>query len=354
MKILHFTNTIRRGGAERQQATIIKHSEHNELITTLHYNKKSYFEENEVIKLSGRGILKKIVSFNKIISKKKPDIVYAWSTLTFLIASFICCLRRIKVVNGSVRHGVLNRSLSGYFRMITLHFSKYVIANSEAGLRANWLKPCNNKFVLYNGKESFFSEKILAEEKRLRLKKIFPNYSNEKVFISVANLVPFKDYITIIDALLYCKKKIKFKYIILGDGPLFDMVQKYIKSRNLENDIAMMGSVTDVVYFFQIADVMLHSSKGEGISNAIVEAMFAGLPVISTNVGGVPETVFNKTSLLYNYKNVEELVKCVMKYDVLITLSEENKEELHHYLQKFSIPTMIKNYHNIIKKIAGD
>jgi glycosyltransferase involved in cell wall biosynthesis len=52
---------------------------------------------------------------------------------------------------------------------------------------------------------------------------------------------------------------------------------------------------------------MIHSSRGEGISNAILEGMYAGLPIIATNVGGVPETVFSESSLMFPYKDDKAL-----------------------------------------------
>lgn len=351
MKVLHFTNTIRRGGAERQQATIIKHSKFDEILTTLHYNDKSYFDENEVVKLTGSCLYQKARCFRRLVAKENPDIIYAWSTLTYIIASLVCIFNKIKIINGSVRHGIFNYCFSGYFRLIILHLSKYVVSNSEAGLRANLLSIKKNH-VLYNGKESEFSEKITQEEKFLRKVELFPTYKNEIVFISVANFVPFKDYYTIIDALDNCKNEIDFRYIILGDGPLFDEVKDYIEAKKMNKVIAMMGSVTNVTHYYQIADVMLHSSKGEGISNALVEAMFAGLPIISTNVGGVPETVFKKTAFLYNYKNVEELTECLLKAKELIRTSKDYERELEQYLRKFSTQIMIEKYHEIIKKIA--
>ena len=58
---------------------------------------------------------------------------------------------------------------------------------------------------------------------------------------------------------------------------------------------------------------MIHSSRGEGISNAILEGMYAGLPVIAPNVGGIPETVFPGSSMLFPYKDHKALYQCLLK-----------------------------------------
>ena len=61
----------------------------------------------------------------------------------------------------------------------------------------------------------------------------------------------------------------------------------------------MTGKIENVREYLFISDIMIHSSRGEGISNAILEGMYAGLPVIATNVGGIPETVFSGSSMLF-------------------------------------------------------
>jgi len=69
-------------------------------------------------------------------------------------------------------------------------------------------------------------------------------------------------------------------------------IEKMVNEFELNKNAIMVGKTENISEYLFASDLMIHSSRGEGISNAILEGMFAGLPVIATNVGGVPETVF--------------------------------------------------------------
>ncbi len=104
--------------------------------------------------------------------------------------------------------------------MIGLHFSKYIIANSSAGLRANLLK---RGYVLYNGIDKDFFENRLKSTDAINLRES----KTDSIIISVSNFVPYKDYDTVFKALEGLKNKgYNYLYIIIGDGP---QKQKIVK-----------------------------------------------------------------------------------------------------------------------------
>lgn len=351
--VLHLVNTTRRGGLERQLYTIIKNS-HNirNIVCSLYFPEKSYFSHDDINIINSRGFFGRSKDFREQIKKNSPDIIFTWSTLTYLIASIGNIGKNVPIINGSIRHGVFNSTLSGYFRMLVAHISPILIANSYAGLKANNLKLRNSRYVLYNGKELLYKKKIDEPERKKRLQNYFSTMKgNETVFITVANLVPFKDYKTVFYALAKIKEEKDFRYLIIGDGPMKEELGQLAKELNISNSIYFAGSVDNVLYYLQMADVMIHSSKGEGISNAILEGMFAGLPIIATNVGGIPETVFDKTSSLFQYQNVDELTTILMNTDQIISDSNKYRRELEDFLKRFSVETMILEYERIIKKI---
>ena len=146
-------NTIRRGGAERQLATIIEYSKRtiNE-IASFYYTRENYFNpvnnKNKVHVLDHQTFTGRYRSMQKLLWEIRPDIVYAWGTLPYNMAKLACWGTRTKVINGSVRHGVFKYSLAGLIRALSLHFSPLIVANSRAGLKANGLR---RGYVLYNG-----------------------------------------------------------------------------------------------------------------------------------------------------------------------------------------------------------
>jgi glycosyltransferase involved in cell wall biosynthesis len=239
---------------------------------------------------------------------------------------------------------------SHFLRSIICFLSNYVIANSYAGLAANNLKPGKRRFVLYNGIEAKFRN-VLSVSKRDDLKKkLIPGYSNNPgfVYISVANFVPYKDYFTILMALAKLKDKQHFYYLILGDGPMRQAVESQVSDFNLQENVIMVGRTEDVREYLFASDLMIHSSRGEGISNAILEGMYAGLPVIATKVGGVPETVYPASSMLFPYKDHEALYKCLLKSKELKESFDPDSEEYQAHLRKFSVETMVRRFEEII------
>ncbi|MBN1639306.1 MAG: glycosyltransferase [Ignavibacteriales bacterium] len=357
-KVIHLISSMSRGGRERQLATIVKYSTLNNVI--VYFNEKegnSYIDEYELsdkcfrINTPTKQRLSKLLEF---IKENKPDVIIAWGNYEAMLSLLAVRGKDVKFINASVRHGIRLRNFSHYLRTFVLHFSPYIIANSHAGLRANNLKENNRRFVLYNGKESIYGNKISLEEKEKRLVEIFPEYNTrEIVYISIANLVPYKDYRTVFKSLSEISAIMDFRYIILGEGLMRDELEGLAKELKINDRIYFAGRVVDVLYYLQIADLLIHSSKGEGISNGILEGMYSGLPVIATEVGGIPETVFNKTSLLFEYKSVHELVECLKKTPKLIENCVKYKDEFEEFIEKFSIPNMIKSYEKIIEMIIN-
>jgi sugar transferase (PEP-CTERM/EpsH1 system associated) len=81
------------------------------------------------------------------------------------------------------------------------------------------------------------------------------------------------------------------RFILVGDGPLRDSLEKQARELGLEDSLWFAGDRADVPELLQLMDVFVLPSLGEGISNTILEAMSSGLPVVATAVGGNLELV---------------------------------------------------------------
>lgn len=347
---------MKRGGRERQLATIVKYSDlDNRVVYFNEFERNSYIEEynllNKVHRIKTKPS-KRFQALSRYCIDNKPDVIISWGNYEAIMGLIVSFVIKAKFINASIRHGIRDKKLSHYLRTLVLHLSPYIIANSSAGLKANNLSMRNSRYVLYNGKEIYYKKKIGKAEKLTRLYELFPKIKDDEIiFISVANLVPFKDYKTVFKALLKIKDQIAFRYLIIGNGPMKEELVNLSNKLDIDDRLYFAGSVENVLFYLQMADIMIHSSKGEGISNAILEGMFAGLPIIATNVGGIPETVFDKTSSLFQYKNIDELASILMNTDQIINDCNKYSRELEDFLKRFSLETMILEYERIIKKI---
>src|SRR3989338_2922741 len=85
-----------------------------------------------------------------------------------------------------------------------------------------------------------------------------------------------------------------FVFLHFGDGPLKKEVMEKLRNYNLEDNYKLMGFYEDVEDFFSIFDVFVMSSQEEGLGSSVLDAFFYMVPVVSTEAGGLKETVSNR------------------------------------------------------------
>lgn len=110
--------------------------------------------------------------------------------------------------------------------------------------------------------------------------------------IMVARFSPQKDFITLINALPQLKARgLKFHVDFAGSGIEMHRVQKLAEHLNVSEYISFLGDRNDVAELLGQSQIFVLSTHYEGLPISILEAMRAGLPIVATNVDGVPEAV---------------------------------------------------------------
>lgn len=344
---------MRRGGRERQLSLLCHYNSGiNHHIIAFHKTRENYvYEYNLKVSFTGRRI-KRFSVINNYVKNEKIDLIHTWGNSETIYALPIAKLNSIPLLNGSIRHGIRNNTLSQKFRTVVLQHSYYILGNSYAGFYANKIKIKKKKhFVLYNGiEEKFFTgfcterRSIINKEKNLDNKSI--------VFVSIANFVPYKDYYTPILALSQLKDEgLSFHYFIIGKGPMLNEISNLISEKNLTDNISIFSDNPDIPYLLSVSDIMIHSSLGEGCSNAILEGSAAGLPVIASNTGGTKE-IINTYCSLFEYKNINDLKEKILKTkNLLITTPDLRSKIMSITRERFSVKSFVNNYKEIINKI---
>lgn len=112
------------------------------------------------------------------------------------------------------------------------------------------------------------------------------------LIIQVARLDPMKNHRMAIEAMQRLSQTVPHaQLLIVGDGPERAALEAEVEKHDLHKFITFAGSRSDVPRLLRAADVLILASLSEGIPLTIIEAMVAGLPVVATSVGGVPEVV---------------------------------------------------------------
>lgn len=129
---------------------------------------------------------------------------------------------------------------------------------------------------------------------------VFKQHSDACWVAMVASLNPVKRHDLLIRAISLLKGKIKkekLRVLLLGKGPLSDKLQAMVARQGLGDFFLFKGAVPDVTDYLQSCDIGVLCSDREGLSNAILEYMVCGLPVIATAVGGNTELVDDTNGL---------------------------------------------------------
>ncbi len=117
-----------------------------------------------------------------------------------------------------------------------------------------------------------------------------PVEAHGAVVIDVANLRSAKGHRILVEALALLRDAgFETTTILVGDGPLREEISR--ASQRCELDVQLVGSVEDVRPYLASADLFVQASLEEGMSNALLEAMAVGLPIVATDVGGTREAI---------------------------------------------------------------
>lgn len=175
---------------------------------------------------------------------------------------------------------------------------------------------------------------------------------NLKIICS-ARLIKRKGQYTLIDALAKLKSKgIIIKADFVGEGDEMKAYMQYAKDKNVSDQIIFSGYVPreKMPEKYQQADVFVLPSYNEGMSNALLEAMACGLPVVVTDVGGTKELVEDsKNGFIFDTGNKEQLSILLEKFDKNKKLIQEMGEKSRKKAAHLSWHQISEQYQKIFK-----
>jgi glycosyltransferase involved in cell wall biosynthesis len=135
-----------------------------------------------------------------------------------------------------------------------------------------------------------------VRENAARLRESLHIAEDKQVALIVGRLSREKDHLTLLDALRELPDPVHL--LIVGEGPERDRIERHIRETGREEHVTLIGQVPSAEPYYPMADIAVLSSLSEGSPNALLEAMAAGVPVVATTVGGIPEIVTHEQSAL--------------------------------------------------------
>ncbi|NNV02114.1 N-acetyl-alpha-D-glucosaminyl L-malate synthase BshA [Brevibacillus sp. MCWH] len=123
-------------------------------------------------------------------------------------------------------------------------------------------------------------------------KRVFaPN--GEKILMHISNFRPVKRVPDVIEVFRLVREQLPVKLMLIGEGPDLASVRNMVAELGLEGDTYFLGKQEDVAEVISMADIMLLPSEKESFGLVALEAMACGVPVVTTNAGGLPEVVLD-------------------------------------------------------------
>ncbi len=223
-------------------------------------------------------------------------------------------------------------------------FTDVVVAISEAIKETLENSGVKNVVVI----PSFVIPRKLNVDRALSFKR---DFKGKKILGVIASFTEEKNPFLLLEIANELKKKRNdFVFFHFGDGVLRCEFESRLKDLGLEEYYKVFGYVQDVEDFFAIFDVFLMVSKSEGLGSSVLDALLYGVPVISSNVGGLKELV-KGNGILCDFHNLSCFVDGISilldDKNLRLKFIEKGKKVVE---EKFSEDVVVKKFVELLKR----
>ena len=349
MNITFVTSTLTSGGSERVMSILaneLADRGHNVSIILLRAP-NVFYSINDSVKLYfaqdfSKNIMGKALWLRKHIQKERPDVVIPFMTSVYCVTIFALLGVNVPIISSERIDPRFSNRIIKITRWAFLRFTTHLVVQTQAI-------------------KAYYSQSIQQRTT------IIPNPITEKVFekptdinkkhriISVGRLYDQKNQKMMINAFSQIANQYPdYTLVIYGEGPLRQELENYIKSLGLESKVLLPGRTENIVKELYDSEVFCLSSDYEGMSNALLEAVCVGMPVISTRVSGVDDILINgENGLVVNIGDVDGLV---VAFQTLLN-NKELCDKFSKYNKQISvnykIEKIVDNWEALMHKVVG-
>ncbi len=309
----------------------------------------------------GRGVSwSRIKDLQKQIEEINPDIVhYTGLQLSGFHVAIACLLAGAKNTILTIRGMSGDSIFFNQFKKVLLKFivepftlilvtkfycvSDYVSSRGIAKL-FYW----KSEGTIYN-----FPPHNLEQYDKSLLRKKYGFSENDLVVVSIARINKEKGYHILEDAIKQLKEYKNIKFLIAGSGDYLDTMKKNLSNQIDIGKIVFLGFTSEVQKVNNCGDVFMLPTLHETLSIALLEASYAKLSLIASNVGGVPEIVENNINgILVEPNNSKQIFEAILKLhndrDLCKTFSENAYRKV---FEKFSADEISKKISKVYNSL---
>ena len=178
--------------------------------------------------------------------------------------------------------------------------------------------------------------------------------NGEAVILHVSNFRPVKRVDDVVRIFKKIKEQLPAKLLLVGDGPERNRIEVLCRELGTCADTHFLGKVKTVEPVYGVADLFLLPSETESFGLSALEAMAGGVPVISSNSGGLPEVnVHGKTGFTAAVGDVESMAHHAIEILKNAALRNQFKAEALTQADRFSKRSIIPMYENLYERVLA-
>ncbi len=268
-----------------------------------------------------------VLRLRKLVKNKKYTAIEVSGFGPSFLAAIALVGLNIPVLVGfhemySSRHSGVKYLL--WFRLLrNLKYLKF-LAISKA-VSTSWIKSLKldpqRVTVVYNSiNTTFYYPKALPSITNTDLVKIIGAQSDHKIILFVGRLMKSKGIDTLYNSLKQYLVSYRLHLLFVGrsdhsedlnDIKLLDYIQKDVLKSPWRKHVHFMGTLSNVDEIMAASDILVHPARSEGFGLVLAESLAIGLPIIASNVGGIPEVLTETDSILIPSNDSNSLVNAV-------------------------------------------
>lgn len=307
-----------------------------------------------------------VLEMRRFLSAHRMDIVHFNSSNALLGAvgaklssakpKTVFTFRGLSLLDSTYSRSLLWKTIGTFvFRILLLFVDTPIFVSQNNEIYARKTHLTSRGRVIYNGLAPDELHFFTRDESRTKLTRVLgASIEDHFVIGSIGRLAYQKNYEFLIHQWKAIQQHIPNALgIIIGDGPKRKMYEHMIQDQGIRTSFFLAGAVPDGYRYLTAFDLFVLPSRYEGLSITLLETLFAGLPVVASDVGGNAEVLVPDAGVLYPLDNSNAFIQAITRLYQHPHLRQQLADHARARVERFSVGHTVEGYLSLYQEIKG-